>query len=885
MSTISTGQDVDEGTPLLRSRRKLPSSNSDAEFDFDARFKKWKAAVAQKFRRSASHKTSPLLLVTFFREVDAARGVLKRKSCDASSTEAPVMSADDFQLQIQRVEEAIVRGVLPKMITAGSSGSYFARVLDGGKPGSSTDEASDAATTVVAVFKPKDEEPYGNLNPKRQFLRKYFWWAMGRPCLIPNFSYLSEVGASYLDSRLCLHMVPRTELVELSSPSFHYAFADRKAFETESQALPAKIGSYQVFLNGYVNASDFLRKHPWPSRARSEALMLRDFDDESRAHQVSRKKQKARLRNCGIALKRLLLCRPSSAEHLAEQHEEDLERQQRHSNGSDGSYSTPDGFHWTSRRMEQFRLQLEKLVVLDYLMRNTDRGLDNFMVKHDQATDQVTIGAIDNSLSFPIKHPNEIRQYPFGWLFLPTDLIGLPFSQPTRSHLLPILDDPVWWQQTVQGLREIFQRDPYFANDKFERQMSVLRGQGWNLVQSLRNEEEGPLDLCAREKKFIRQKIVNVPTADLRVVDGVKVPIDSQGQIIVNSLPLSDQPTSSMKGALRSTSPAYTSQTITLEQIAKRPIGARASQSYRQALRQAAGPVNTAQAAKPIASVVSSRPKTEQNVLPQSLPGSSSMQTTFAPGSDPPQVYDVVQRPYRHSRMSSALEPRSLMNRQHSDPIIEDDDILGQTGMQVLERLDRERKQEARLGLFRTSRPRSSTVTATAELTDSSGSGDAIVVPAEMTAVEAIDLASSIVSDPGHSSVTATFQQRGRVSRHTSGGRMSSSTQDVSREDDVLSEEDEDDNAQDRRLDRPGPSIDVVLASATQSSGLNSAASGENGMRFTPHIPHAGAIPTASHHTDDSNSAFQSTRRKQDTVRVILEVMSSETRQPWLTWM
>ena len=31
--------------------------------------------------------------------------------------------------------------------------------------------------------------------------------------------------------------------------------------------------------------------------------------------------------------------------------------------------------------MQQFQEELEKLVILDYLMRNTDRGLDNWMIK------------------------------------------------------------------------------------------------------------------------------------------------------------------------------------------------------------------------------------------------------------------------------------------------------------------------------------------------------------------------------------------------------------------------------------------------------------------------------------------------------------------------
>lgn len=40
----------------------------------------------------------------------------------------------------------------------------------------------------------------------------------------------------------------------------------------------------------------------------------------------------------------------------------------------------------------------------------------------------VHIAAIDNSLSWPVYHPNSWRSYSYGWLYLPSSLIGLPFS-------------------------------------------------------------------------------------------------------------------------------------------------------------------------------------------------------------------------------------------------------------------------------------------------------------------------------------------------------------------------------------------------------------------------------------------------------------------------
>lgn len=64
---------------------------------------------------------------------------------------------------------------------------------------------------------------------------------MGRPCLIAGFSAMSEAGASLLDERLQLGLVPITKLVQLSSPSFHYHYSDRMAFEHHGTDLPQKV--------------------------------------------------------------------------------------------------------------------------------------------------------------------------------------------------------------------------------------------------------------------------------------------------------------------------------------------------------------------------------------------------------------------------------------------------------------------------------------------------------------------------------------------------------------------------------------------------------------------------------------------------------------------
>ena len=66
----------------------------------------------------------------------------------------------------------------------------------------------------IGVFKPKDEEPYGHLNPKwTKWVHKLCCpCCFGRSCIVPNQGYLSEAGASIVDEKLGLDIVPKTKV-------------------------------------------------------------------------------------------------------------------------------------------------------------------------------------------------------------------------------------------------------------------------------------------------------------------------------------------------------------------------------------------------------------------------------------------------------------------------------------------------------------------------------------------------------------------------------------------------------------------------------------------------------------------------------------------------
>lgn len=307
-----------------------------------------------------------------------------------------------------------------------------------------------------------------------------------------------------------------------------------------------------------IDANIFLKEHPWPDR----------FNSSFRTRGAAK-------RSSGWTSS----CRVSGADDVDEEEEE--------SDGSETATDTQETenrkFFWTDALQQSFREELEKLVILDYIMRNTDRGLDNWMVKVDWQTQQATIvssssaynmdddkdipspflhpvggqsantrhaspgyriqrpmsaisrsstplgnrqatiniGAIDNSLAFPWKHPDQWRSFPYGlvmlkysikirlilmlfrWLFLPVSLIGQPFSQKTRDHFLPLLTSTKWWAETQFGLKEIFELDSDFKDRMYAKQLAVLKGQAFNVIETLKSPDQGPLELTRRTRVHV----------------------------------------------------------------------------------------------------------------------------------------------------------------------------------------------------------------------------------------------------------------------------------------------------------------------------------------------------------------------------------------------
>lgn len=411
-------------------RRQRANSGVDMKA-INARFERWADEIAQKFKikkqRDAPEDEPLEIHHSVFHPPEGMRPATTESLALDYEGAAERMTRLQFDDIVESVRTAIEMGVHPKLITQGSSGSYFARNAQG---------------KVVGVFKPKDEEPYASRNPKwtKWIHRNLFPFFFGRACLIPNLSYVSEAAAYVLDSQLRTNLVPYTDVVGLSSKSFHYDFWDRRAYYRKRKPLPEKLGSFQVFLKGFKDANIFLKEHPWPDQHTSSYA-----DDRS-----SRKKKRRWAEDC----------RPSGPQS----DEEDNADQP-----SPVEQESRRRAFWTETLKQSFREQLERLVILDYIMRNTDRGLDNWMIRIDERSQQatiiadpptlngdtdeqpfptdytrqsleesdpygrrepmttdsqsttpmptrpspaVTIGAIDNSLSWPWKHPDAVRIAP-----------------------------------------------------------------------------------------------------------------------------------------------------------------------------------------------------------------------------------------------------------------------------------------------------------------------------------------------------------------------------------------------------------------------------------------------------------------------------------------
>ncbi|KAJ3336552.1 phosphatidyl inositol kinase [Gonapodya sp. JEL0774] len=286
-------------------------------------------------------------------------------------------STAQFALTLHSVVRGISVGVDPLLIAKGSSGSYFARNEDG---------------NIVGVYKPRDEEPYGAMNPKwAKWVQRNFAPCMfGRNCLIPNLGYVSEAAASFVDRKMGLNIVPRTEIVSLASPAFHYSTADRRAYAKSTperpRPLPPKTGSFQLFVSGFKDSGSFF-KEGYERAAAENPVQSGSLCRPGSAMKTSSIGAGTDYASARSSVRNSMASMEGFAGiDAGETTDTESSGQTAGARGKERETVGRVAGHpmgWSERTQKEFQLQFERLVVLDYLIRNTDRGMDNWLVRYN----------------------------------------------------------------------------------------------------------------------------------------------------------------------------------------------------------------------------------------------------------------------------------------------------------------------------------------------------------------------------------------------------------------------------------------------------------------------------------------------------------------------
>lgn len=155
--------------------------------------------------------------------------------------------------KIQQARRALALGLKPELVLEGSGGTYFLH---------------DARKAKIAIFKPADEEPYCENNP-RGYLPHPDQSTFLREGIVPGEACLREVAAFMMDHE-GFSDVPMTTLVEARHPNFHWGGAKLNVSQggasfgahsiLGSGAPPRitekKIGSFQEFVRTECSMDD-----------------------------------------------------------------------------------------------------------------------------------------------------------------------------------------------------------------------------------------------------------------------------------------------------------------------------------------------------------------------------------------------------------------------------------------------------------------------------------------------------------------------------------------------------------------------------------------------------------------------------------------------------
>lgn len=150
--------------------------------------------------------------------------------------EAAFTSKDEFDLRVEKVKFAQLLGMEFKRNPYGTSGSYL---------------GVDYKNVIQLIFKPWDESPDSSGNPDtKSSLKNAVFnripFVERRSCFDPMETHIAEVAASRIACAVGIKSVPKTEMAEFTSTSFH------------GDKVNPKRGSCQLWIHGAKSAYDEL---------------------------------------------------------------------------------------------------------------------------------------------------------------------------------------------------------------------------------------------------------------------------------------------------------------------------------------------------------------------------------------------------------------------------------------------------------------------------------------------------------------------------------------------------------------------------------------------------------------------------------------------------
>ncbi|OBA29106.1 hypothetical protein HANVADRAFT_51037 [Hanseniaspora valbyensis NRRL Y-1626] len=333
----------------------------------------------------------------------------------------------EFDINFKKCIHTIKYGnIQPKLIAGGSSGTYIIF-------GSNDLPTQNAEPTFI--FKPMNEEPYSKkFQPKwlKYLQYKLLPFTFGRECLLEdgNYGYITDLMVSRLDYLLFKKemIVPWCDVCVLESGSFFNNFKTKKNVGNSQKERTLFQNLSDEILNEHEGGSNFLVFYFFFLKKLFHKLwqiLLLYLTGGYKLITIQRKLGSLQVFEKGfVTANDFLEKNPLPPTDLL-----------------DGeSFGI-----WNQTLLNNLHQKLQRLYILDFLTRNTDRNLDNWMLRLN-ASNQLELKAIDNSLAFPYKHPSSMRTYTFEWLSqLPRYILEKPLEKELISDIMNKLIDQNWW--------------------------------------------------------------------------------------------------------------------------------------------------------------------------------------------------------------------------------------------------------------------------------------------------------------------------------------------------------------------------------------------------------------------------------------------------------